>query len=410
MIYSFNQSYNSATPPEEGNGSGISLTKNPSFNLSLVDKYGLSVNSASQYGGQNSLSYNVSVQYPNNVYAPNNGLNYETGLKNPSYVFDYSKNVDAFNGSPQREYKLTFQVNEQSPVSSSSGRYLIYHNESQISGVSGVIDGTLQIGGIRNSTGQIDINLSMLSNPFYKTNKFEIYTGSVSNFTVQTGTNGNLLKSISVFEQKANYTLSIRDGEQPANDSYYFYKILPYDDFGSGILYSSPPISGLMYAVSQPAFLVNNMTGKSVVLINGGAYSIQTFHSGQITGSSYNVVDSVLNVSGNIVSGQWYNPDAGDDFEQNVTYPFRTIKYLAQTTDATGNVSSREILITDNSRSQTGVSMTGLVYSEYAISDSNQSSQFMVSGSGYSNGSGSILLMARVNYPTGTYKLLRTLL
>jgi len=410
MIYTFNQGFNFSLPPAVGNGSGVSLYKSPKLSLSLIDKFGLTVNSTNQYSNQNSLYYNVDVKYPNGSFAPNGGQNFETGLKNPYYTFTYEKNTGVFNGSPQRSYDLVFKLNEVSPATTSSGIYSIYHNEAQISGVTSVNDGTI-ISGNPNKTGQIDINLSMSGNNYYRVKKFEIYSGNASNFTVVTGTGAgaNLLKSISVFDQKTNYTLTINDGEQQFDGNYYFYKILPYDDFGSGVLYTSPT-SGTMYSVVAPAFRVDTLTGKGVVLVNSGAYAITTYHSGEITGTGYNVVDRVLNVSGNIVSGGWYNTSAVGDFDQSITQYFKTIKYLAQTIDGTGNVSSREILITDNSTSQTGVSRTGILYSEYAVSDNNQSAQFLVSGSGYSNGSGSILLMSRVNYPTGYYKLLRTVL
>lgn len=410
MIYTFNQGFNSATPPAIGAGSGIALYKSPKLSLSLIDKFGLAVNSSNQFSNQNSLYYDVDVKYPNGTFAPN-GQNFETGLKNPSYTFTYEKNTGVFSGVPQRNYQLVFKIREISPASTSSGTFLVYHNEAQISGVSSVQDGTI-VSGSPLKTGQIDINLTMSSNAYYRIKKFEIYSGDASNFAVVTGTGAgsNLLKTVSVFDQKSNYTLTINDGEQQSNNSYYFYKILPYDDFGSGVLYSSPPISGKMYSITNPAFRVDTITGKGTVFINSGAYSIQSYHSGQITTTGYTVVDSVLNVSGNIISGGWYNSSAVGDFDQSDTQYFKTIEYLAQTIDATGNVSSRKILITDNSTSQTGVSRTGIVYSEYAVSDSNQSAQFLVSGSGYSNGVGTILLMSKINYPTGYYKLLRTIL
>ncbi len=410
MIKTFSQGYNLAIPPAVGSGSGIALYKSPKFNLTLVDKYGLNVNSSAQYGNQNSLYYNVDVHYPDGTLAPN-GSDYETGLKNPVYTFTYEKNTGAFNGSPQRNYSLVFKVHETNPASSSSGQYNVYHNEAEISSVSGVLDGTLLGGGARNRTGTIDINLTLSNNSFYRVNKFEIYTGASSSFSIVTGTGAgaNLLKSITAFDQKANYTLTIKDGEQPSNGNYYFYKILPYDDFGSGVSYTGN-LSGLMYSVESPAFTVNNITGKNFVMINDGNYVITTYHSGNFSGTGYSVLDRVLNISGNIISGGWYNVNAGDDFTQNSTQYFKTIKYLAQTIDGTGNVSSREILITDNSTSRTGISRTGIIYSEYAVSDNSQSSQFLVSGSGYGSGSGSILLLAKVNYPTGQYKLLRTIM
>ena len=191
--------------------------------------------------------------------------------------------------------------------------------------------------------------MSITGKQFYTMSKFEIYSGDASNFSIVTGNGSNLMKTVSVFEQKRDYTLTISDGEQPANNSYYFYKILPYDDFGSGVLYSSPPISGLMHAVSSPNFTVDNVTGNNFVMLNDGSYVITTFHTGQITGTNYSLVDSVSNVSGNILD--FYNFTAEGDFAQNDTQMFKTIEYLAQTRDGAGNVSSRKIIITDNSTS-----------------------------------------------------------
>lgn len=410
MSYTGTQSFQYETPPALGTGIAYSLKKSPKFNLLVVDKYGTDVNTKNQYSNPNNLYYDVDVFYTNGTIAPS-GLNLETGLKDPSYTFSYEKNITAFSGAPQREYSLVFKLTELSPPTTSSGKYTVYHNAAQLSGISGVIDGALQSGNYRNKTGSIDINLSMSNNPFYSISKFEIYTGNNSGFAVVTGTGAgaNLMKGVSIFEQKRDYTLTINDGEQQSDGSYYFYKILPYDDFGSGILYSSPSISGLMYSVETPAFTVGNVTGRSIILLNNGAYSIQTYHSG-LLGSSYDIVDIVANISGNIVTGGWYNADASGDFAQNQTYDFKTIKYLAQATDGTGNVSNREILITDNSTSMLALSRTGILYSEYAVSDNSQSAQFLVSGSGYANGSGYILLLGKVNYPSGSYKLLRTIL
>lgn len=406
-MYTRAQNFLSATPPLLGTGAGFSLKKSPRFTILPVSKYNLDVTSKDQFSNQNDLSYSVSVFYPNGTIAPS-GLNFETGIKDPSYTFSLDDNALSFGGTPQREYSLVFKLRESSPFTESSGKFNVYHNAAQISGISSVLDGTLYSGSIRNRTGVIEINLNMQDKPYYSVAAFEVYSGDSSSFNVVTGTGGNLLKRTSIFEQRTNYTISINEGEQPVNQ-HLFYKILPYDDFGSGVLYSNPPISGLMYSLETPAFTIDALTGKSIVLLNNGQYSIQTYHSGPI-GNGYTVVDRVLNVSGNIVSGGWYNSSAEGDFTQNSTYLFKTIKYLAQTVDATGNVSSREILITDNSTSRTGVLSTGIVYSEYAVSDSNQSAQFLVSGSGYANGSGAICLLSRLTYPTGSYKLLRTLL
>lgn len=407
MIQSFNQGYTSATPPAVGGGSGIAMYKSPRFNVLVTDKYGQDVNTRSQYGEQNSLYYNVDILYPNGTIAPS-GSNFETGLVGPNYSFSYDKNLSAFSGSPQRNYSIVFKLFETSPATSSSGTFNVYHNQAQISGVSSVLDGTLQLDNSRNKTGTIDINVSMTGKQFYTMSKFEIYSGDASNFSIVTGNGSNLMKTVPVFEQKRDYTLTISDGEQPANNSYYFYKILPYDDFGSGVLYSSPPISGLMHAVSSPAFTVDNVTGKNFVMLNDGSYVITTFHTGQITGTNYSLVDRVSNVSGNILG--FYNFTAEGDFAQNDTQMFKTIEYLAQTRDGAGNVSSRKIIITDNSTSSGGTTRTGILYSEYAVSDSNQSAQFLVSGSGYANGTGHICLFSKINSPTGSYKLLRTIL
>lgn len=410
-MYSAAQTFKYATPPALGTGAGYSLSSSPKFNILAIDKYGLNVSSRDQYSNQNNLSYNVDVRYLNGTIAPY-GLNFDTGKKDPNYTFTYEDNKEAFSGVPQRQYSLVFKLSEESPATTSSGRFNVYHNEAQVSGISGVLDGRLISGTTRNRTGTIDINLTMANSSYYSVSKFEIYTGNASNFAVVTGTGAgaNRMKSITIFDQKQKYTLTINDGEQPFDNNYYFYKILPYDNFGSGTLYSSPPISGKMYSVVAPAFTVNNVTGKNIILLNDGNYCIETCHYGSITGTGYTIIDGLLNTSGNINLHGWYNADASGDFNQNQTYPFRTIKYLAQITDGTGNVSSREILITDNSTSRTGTALTGIRYSEYAVSDNAQTAQFIVSGSGYISGSGALCLLAKVNYPTGTFKLLRTIL
>jgi len=410
-VYSTPQTFLFATPPAVGTGAAYSLKGSPKFNILTIDKYGQNVTSLDQYSNQNNLSYAIDVLNPDGSFAPS-GLNYETGLKGPTYSFAYQDNFNAFNGNPKRQYSLVFKLSEASPATTSSGKYDVYHNAAEVSGVSGVLDGHLISGDVRMRTGTVDINLTVGNSAFYSLSKFEIYTGNASNFAVVTGSGvgGNMLKSIAVFDQKQNYTLTINDNEQLFDGNYYYYKILPYDDFGSGVLYSSPPISGIMYSVVAPTFKVDNLTGKSVVYINSGNYLIESYHNGSIPTTGYNVIDSVYNVSGNIITGGWYNFNSTGDVAQVQTYPFKTIKYLAQITDGTGNVSSREILITDNTTSIIGTANTGIIYSEYAVSDSSQSAQFLVSGSGYVSGSGAICLLAKINYPTGIYKLHRTIL
>lgn len=410
-MYTFQQSFTKATPPAIGGGSGICIPENASLSISALDKYGQSVNTRPQYVGQNSLSFDIDVRYTNGTIAPS-GLNFETGLIGPTYVFSKSKNIQAFSGNPQRAYRLTFKFKEQSPYSLSSGRYTIYHNEAVVSGFSGVLDGT---SGPNQQTGRIDINLSMSGIDYYDVSKFEIYSGFSPSFSVVTGTGagGNMLKSISVFQQKTDYTLTINEGEQPIDGNYYYYKILPYDNFGSGFV-STNPISGIMYNGDAVQTSLQNISGKSIVILQEGAYCIHTLHTGAITGNDYQIIDIVANISGNIRTGNFYSDNISSNTVQSDTYPFRTIKYLAQLTDSSGYCSSREIMITDNTLSNIS-GHSGLYVSEYGVSDTGNLTRILVSGEGtgvsdYSRGTGFIYLMAQLENPDGQYKLWRTIL
>lgn len=409
-MYSFNQSYTKTTPPAVGEGSGICIPENATLTIAALDKYNQFVNTRSQYGGQNNLSFDVDVRYTNGSFAPS-GYNFETGLIGPTYVFTKEKNIQAFSGDPQRAYRLTFKLKESNPSTTSSGRYTIYHNEATLSGFSGVLDGTA---GPNRQTGRIDINLSMSGVNYYDVSKFEIYSGASPSFSVVTGTGAgaNMLKSISVFEQKTNYTLTINEGEQPVGD-YYYYKVLPYDNFGSGFV-STSPISGTMYNGEVTPQAVNNLTGRAIVILQDGAYCIHTLHTGAITGNGYQALDVVANISGNIRTGNFYNENLGSNVIQSDTYSFRTIKYTAQLTDASGYCSSREILITDNTLSNIS-GHSGLYVSEYGSSDTGNLTRILVSGDGtgvsdYSRGTGYIYLMAQLQNPNGQYKLWRTIL
>jgi hypothetical protein len=294
----------------------------------------------------------------------------------------------------------------------SSGRYTIYHNAAVVSGFSGVLDGT---SGPNRQTGKIDISLYMSGADYYDVSKFEIYSGASPSFSVVTGTGAgaNLLKSISIFEQKTAYTLTINEGEQPVDGNYYHYKILPYDNFGSGVLFTGYA-SGLMYNGEIASPPINNLTGRSVVILQDGAYCIHTLHTGTIVGSDYQILDVVANISGNMRTGEYYNPNLSSSISQSETYPFRTIKYTAQLTDASGFCSSREILITDNTLSRIS-GHSGLSVSEYAVSDTGNFTRILVSGEGtgisdYTRGTGYIYLMAQLQNPNGQYKLWRTIL
>ncbi len=408
----FQQKYTSATPPAIGNGSGIALNKDPKFTITAIDKYRQSVITPAQYGNINSLYYNIDLKTENGALMGVSGQNIATGVIGPTWTLTQEMNALAFGGVPRRNYQVVFKLFETSPASSSSGTFNVYHNAAEISGFTSVSDGTSGVGQL---TGKININLSMTGDQYYTTKKFDIYSGNSPSFTPVTGTGAgnNLLKSISIFEQKTNYTLTINEGEQPADASYYYYKVLPYDSFGSGVM-STQSVSGLMYSIEQAPQFINNITGKSVVLLNQGTYCIQTLHTGQITGTSYQILDVVANISGNIVSGSYYNSNLDDSVGQQETYSFRTIKYTAQITDASGVCSSREILITDNTLSNiSGVS--GLHVAEYAVSDQDHGANILVSGQGtgsldYTRGTGFIYLMAQLSRPTGSYKLLRTIL
>lgn len=405
-MYTFDQNYDLASPPAIGRGSGVSISKDPKFTFAVIDKYNRTVSSKNQYGGVNSLYFDVDITYPNGSIAPN-GRNFETNILGPTYFFTKEKNSTAFNGSPKREYSLVFKLKETNPASQSSGVYTIYHNPATISGVSNVL-------GSGTYTGKIDISLNMSGHNWYNLTKFEIYSGTNAGFVPVTGTGAgsNILKSISIFEQKQSHILTINEGEQPVG-SYYYYKILPYDSFGSGVFYTSPT-SGLMVGTNAEPQIINNLTGRAVVLLDNGVYCLQTLHTGQITGTSYNILDVVANISGNIVTGDFYNSNLDSSVGQRETYPFRTIKYMAQITDSSGVCSSREILITDNTLSNvSGVS--GLHVAEYAVSDQDHGANILVSGQGtgsldYTRGTGYIYLMAQLSRPSGSYKLLRTIL
>ena len=322
-MYTFQQSFTRATPPAVGEGSGICIPENAILSLSVLDKYNKAVNSRQQYGGQNNLSFDIDVRYTNGSFAPS-GSNFETGLVGPTYIFTKQKNIQAFDGNPQRSYSLTFKLREQSPSSVSSGIYSIYHNEAVISGFSGVLDGT---SGANRQTGKIAINLSMSGIDYYDVSKFEIYSGFSPSFSVVTGTGAgaNMLKSIAVFQQKQDYTLTINEGEQPIDGNYYHYKILPYDNFGSGFV-STSPISGIMYNGEIVPQSLNNLTGRAIVILQEGAYCIHTLHTGAITGFGYQILDVMANISGNIRTGNFYSENLSSNTVQNDTYPFRTIK------------------------------------------------------------------------------------
>ena len=410
-MYTFQQSFTRATPPAVGEGSGICIPENAILSLSVLDKYNKAVNSRQQYGGQNNLSFDIDVRYTNGSFAPS-GSNFETGLVGPTYIFTKQKNIQAFDGNPQRSYSLTFKLREQSPSSVSSGIYSIYHNEAVISGFSGVLDGT---SGANRQTGKIAINLSMSGIDYYDVSKFEIYSGFSPSFSVVTGTGAgaNMLKSIAVFQQKQDYTLTINEGEQPIDGNYYHYKILPYDNFGSGFV-STSPISGIMYNGEIVPQSLNNLTGRAIVILQEGAYCIHTLHTGAITGFGYQILDVMANISGNIRTGNFYSENLSSNTVQNDTYPFRTIKYLAQLTDASGYCSSREIMITDNTLSNIS-GHSGLYVSEYGTSDTGNFTRILVSGEGtgvsdYSRGTGFIYLMAQLQNPDGQCKLWRTIL
>lgn len=406
------QQYSFATPPALGAGEGYSLFKDPKITLSVIDKYQQPVTSRAQYNGANSLYFDVDVRTIGGLIGVG-GLNLDTGVVGPTYQFTQEKNAQAFGGIPRREYTLVFKLKEVSPATSSSGQYKIYHNTAEISGVTSIVDGTV-VGGNPLATGKIDINLTMANVDYYMVSKFDIYTGLSPSFTPVTGTGAgaNLLKTVPVFAQQENYTLTINEGEQPFNGDYYNYKILPYDAFGSGVM-TTTPLSGTMYGYQQSVQGIDSLTGNSIVILSNNSYCIQTLHTGAIVGSGYQVIDTVANVSGNILTGNYYNTELSAE-EQLSTYPFRTIKYTAQFTDASGYCTSKEILISDNTLSNIS-GYSGLYISEYAVTDSGNFARILVSGEGtgtspYSRGTGYIHLMAQLQNYNGSYKLWRTIL
>ena len=69
-MYTFDQNYDSASPPAIGGGSGVSITKDPKFTFAVIDKYNRTVSSKSQYGGANNLYFDIDVTYTNRTIAP----------------------------------------------------------------------------------------------------------------------------------------------------------------------------------------------------------------------------------------------------------------------------------------------------------------------------------------------------
>lgn len=221
----------------------MALRKDVPFDFQFEDRFGNPI--ANDFDLVNSFA-NVSVDFDvlttGFSFAPN-GENFRTGIASTNYLFTYEQNSGAFAGEPQRYYSLKFKLNEDSQTNTNI--FTIYHLPGQIDNVSvsGFSEG--QTGGVT-----LTVNSSRNGNDFLL-RRFDVYSGESSDFYPNSS---NFIKSFPVFRNLNSYELQIQRGEQLKGVD-CFYKVLPYDDFGTGYFWVGEASGKLDYPRDARTFI-----------------------------------------------------------------------------------------------------------------------------------------------------------
>ena len=295
-------------PSEDSQGTGyaflLSREKNASITMEYEDIYANTISNNLDFAqGLSDIIYDVSL-YTTGASINELG-NFVTGLainqNSLNYTFTQEQNLEAFGtgSGAQRYYQLLFDVknnNLQNDVVAT-----VYHLPSNISYVE-KFDYTTDSGTIN----LINFNLIFNENyEYFIPRKVDIYTGENSgNFYDLSGF--SLLKTDTFLTDSNTQVITIQQNEVPVNQ-YIYYKFLPYDDFGSGLVYGSI-VSGYLYSPPEALYFSNGVPP----VLSSQQRTGQLF-SGLITPSGVPSVDGSLifeTGSGSqnlylLKSGQW---------------------------------------------------------------------------------------------------------
>ena len=233
-------------------GTGYALfyprEKNIEMSLEYEDIYGNQIASELQLiQGFADFKYDVSI------YTTGATI-YETGIfvsgiatNQSSLVFKFTKeqNLAAFGtgSGAQRYYQLLFDVKNNDGQNDVLATY--YHIPANIDNIRVFdynTDNTL--------SGLVTFNFLFAENfDFFIPRQVDIYTGANSGNAYDL--NGFSFLSNNVFtSENATQSITLTEKEIPVNTNIY-YKFIPYDDFGTGIMFGGV-VSGYLYSPQQP--------------------------------------------------------------------------------------------------------------------------------------------------------------
>lgn len=212
------------------------------FDFQFEDRFGNAI--SNDFDLANSfvdVSIGFDVYHTGGSVAPS-GSNFRSGISSTNYVFTYEQNKEAFAGEAHRYYQLNFRLQENAEINFSN--FTIYHLPAQINAaqVSGYSEG---------QTGAVSLFLSVPDNGTkFLVRQFDVFTGANSSFSPNSG---NLLKSVPIFDSDISYSLQIDKEEQPKGEILY-YKVLPYDDFSTGLFWTGQLTGVLDYPQEAKTF------------------------------------------------------------------------------------------------------------------------------------------------------------
>lgn len=212
------------------------------FDFQFEDRFGNVI--ANDFDLANSfvdVSIGFDVLTTGDAFAPS-GENFRSGVVSTNYLYTYEQNSGAF-GSPQRYYKLKFKLQEDAQINYNV--FTIYHLPAEISNVrvSGYAEG---------QTGAVTLSVDTPDNGSnFLVRQFSVYSGASSGFYPSTG---NLIKSFPIYRTLSSYDLKINQSEQ-AKGAACYYKVLPTDDFGTGLFYTGVTSGLLDYPREARTFL-----------------------------------------------------------------------------------------------------------------------------------------------------------
>jgi hypothetical protein len=237
--------------------------------------------------------------------------NFKTNQETLKFTFTQEENASYFGSSgSQRYYDILFNVTNEGLENSVLAT--VFHIPAQITDAE-VYD--FSTGTLSGLTGEVLFNLTFSDDAAfnYIPRSVDVYTGANQSVNYYSLDGFSLLKNVPFLENGLGQSFSVFANEVPSNQVIY-YQFVPYDDFGSGYIYTSgvpaylkeePDVLNYGFGI-PPVLSFENRTG---LFYSGNATAQETTFDGGLIYQTGASGQKLLLVQ----SGQWKEIPTKDD-------------------------------------------------------------------------------------------------